>query len=385
MEFDEEEFGVPEYLLDLASTTETAIALGSSRTNANYEALDIVRPAFEGCMKALSDGKESLRTTKPVRFTDNEGMTFCVEAPVSVQVQNNADTQEGAVKTQSTVEGVNCQPLAVRPRTKQEFYCADSNLWMTQMHIARVGNNNVHIGFRVEAIHVLWDLSRTSSLRAFLHEQGATIALLNMLQHFCPQESSRCEKDAQGRVLLRVLDICPSQWCEEEQMRALGLLSLVNLAKAELAEELSDAEKEARSAGAEGVIQTITGASPELFEQIIDLCGRYMTNCGNRGLYALDRSIGGAVGKALAPYSLACEARKLLLRLYGKVQDLLNDVRKQRAVCCGGPACLPATVEGCDALHRKFESLVAVTITERPTGTAGQKRPYIRSERIAVY
>jgi hypothetical protein len=373
---------VHEHLYDCAKSAETAIALmppagsKSSFFDDQFDAQEAVRDVFR---KKICGG---------VRFSDSEtGITFHVSAQPAIKVHSTVETGKIGAGTQAA-EGKENTSKSLQPRSKLEFYGDDSNLWMIKMQIARVGNKDVHIGFRLESIQVLWDLTRTESLRGLLHAEGAADALIMVFNEMCPKLAGQTE----GKML-QALDISATQWLEQEQMRSLALLSLVNLLScgANGQHRLSEDQQASLAKQnvnlntvASQVVNCIVGVPAELLERIVDLCARLMTSCGMRGLYSLDQVVGGAVGASLSPLNLAKEAKSFLrhvcvhLSKYFTMTQRCSDAEAAAVL----PKGVPSNKQDRDALHMKLEVLLRYTVPE--AAPQPQAPSFIKSTRIVV-
>jgi hypothetical protein len=373
---------VHEHLYDCAKSSETAIALmppagsKSSFFDDQFDAQEAVRDVFR---KKICGG---------VRFSDSEtGITFHVSAQPVFKVHSTVETGKIGAGAPAA-EGNENTSKSLQPRSKLEFYGDDSNLWMIKMHLARVGNKDVHIGFRLESIQVLWDLTRTESLRGLLYAEGATDALIMVIDEMCPNLAGQTE----GKML-QALDISATQWLEQEQMRSLALLSLVNLLscgvhgqhrlsedqRASLAKQNVDLADIARR-----IMSFIVGLPAELLERIVDLCARFMTSCGVRGLYSLDQVVGGAVGASLSPFNLAKEAKTFVRHVYGDLNPYF--AKTQRCSDADAAAVLPKGIpsnkQDRDALQRKLQALSQYHVPE--VAPQPQMPSFIKSTRIVV-
>lgn len=203
------------------------------------------------------------------------GLSECINLS-----ENTPITTETAVALESIGE---TYPLTSLEDKSCEFYLDPSNLWMIDMYISRIGNPEVDIGFRIEAIELFWSLTRNELLHSLLLEHGGLEGILKVLNEFCYQKPSEF-----------LPDLTVYKWCHEEQMRAFALLSLNNLIK------LSNFEK-------------IQG---DTLEKIVNLAGRYISslpkNLSLEIYYSLKNDF---ASKNINPYNMAVKSRQLILKL----------------------------------------------------------------------
>lgn len=294
--------------------------------------------------------------------------------PNAVAVANPREFQTDSVvsreirvvtrKRLCTASASNGAPATTPEEMKQriKFYMEGDGSSILVSCLSQCRETGIHIGYRLEAVQTVWDLTRDRAMLSTLHAKGVTTCMLELAREFAPvPTSSKAAKteDGSDSKTIQVVDVCLSIFVLQEQIRCMIILSLANLSYDEEVQKV-----------------LISAGMKDVRAQVMALCRRYVQQCYNENVCSLEEMVGGVAGSAMTPKKLADAGATLASAMYGAMQAA------EHATPEGPQHVPPSTTEEQQELKAILDEYK--NISAPAPSIFGRKRTLIQTRRVAV-